>query len=222
MRITIFAATGGIGRCVLDQALAAGHEVTAVVRDPSKVPSAVHTVRADLSSVEPGVLETAVGGADAVLSGLGPRNARHANGITSSGTKAIIDAMKSTGTRRIVVVSAAPVSTTPSPDRPNPPRHDPAEGFVMRTVLTPIIRRVLHDHYVDLAIMEDALRASGLDWTSVRPPKLTDKPLTGKYRLAYEQNIRAGSTISRADVAHYMLACLDDKTAIGHCVGIAT
>jgi len=130
--------------------------------------------------------------------------------------------MKATGARRIVVVSAAPVSTTPSPERPNPLRHDPAEGFVMRTVLTPIIRRVLHDHYTDLAIMEDALRASGLDWTSVRPPKLTDKALTGEYRLAYEQNIRAGSTISRADVAHYMLACLDDPTAIGHCVGIAT
>ncbi|MFI9385932.1 NAD(P)-dependent oxidoreductase [Kutzneria sp. NPDC052558] len=222
MRITIFAATGGIGRCVLDQAVAAGHEVTAVVRDPGRVPSTVHTVRADLSTVEPGALEAAVGGADAVLSGLGPRNARQAKAITSSGTKAIIDAMKATGTRRIVVVSAAPVSTTPSPERPNPPRHDPAEGFLMRNVLTPIVRRVLHDHYADLAIMEDALRASGLDWTSVRPPKLTDKPLTGRYRVAYEQNIHAGPSISRADVAHYMLACLDDPTSIGHCVGIAT
>ncbi|QUQ72289.1 NAD(P)-dependent oxidoreductase [Kutzneria sp. CA-103260] len=222
MKITVFAATGGIGRCVLDQALAAGHEVTAVVRDPSKVPSTVHTVRADLSTVEPGVLETAVGGADAVLSGLGPRNARQPNAITSAGTKAIISAMKATGARRIVVVSAAPVSTTPSPDRPNPPRHDPAEGFIMRNVLTPGIRRLFHDHYTDLAIMEDALRASGLDWTSVRPPKLTDKPLTGQYRLAHEQNIRSGATISRADVAHYMLACLDDPSSIGHCVGIAT
>jgi putative NADH-flavin reductase len=222
MRITVFAATGGIGRCVLDQALAAGHEVTAVVRDPSKVPPGVHTVRADLSTVEPGTLETAVGGADAVLSGLGPRNARQANAITSAGTKAIIGAMKATGARRIVVVSAAPVSTTPTPEHPNPPRHDPGEGFVMRNLLTPIIRRVLHDHYVDLAIMEEALRSSGLDWTSVRPPKLTDKAMTGQYRLAYEQNIRGGSTISRADVAHYMLACLDDPRSIGHCVGIAT
>lgn len=221
MRITIFGATGGIGSGVLDQAIAAGHEVTAVVRDPSKLPSTVHTVKADLSTVEPATLETAVGGADAVLSGLGPRNARKA-GITSAGTKAIIDAMKATGTRRIVVVSAAPVSTMPSPDRPNPPRHDPAEGVIMRNLLTPMIKRVLHDHYADLAIMEDMLRASGLDWTSVRPPRLTDKPLTGQYRIAQEQNIRGGALIPRADVAHFMLASIADPATIGHAIGIAT
>jgi putative NADH-flavin reductase len=221
MRITVFAATGGIGRCVLDQAIAAGHEVTAVVRDPSKLPSTVHTVRADLSTVDDAALETAVGGADAVLSGLGPRNARKA-GITSVGTKAIVAAMKATGARRIVVVSAAPVSTVPSPDRPNPPRHDPGEGFVMRNVLTPMVKRVLRAHYQDLAIMEDVLRASGLDWTSVRPPRLTDKPLTGVYRTASEQNIRGGALIPRADVAHFMLAAVNDPATIGHAVGIAT
>ena len=221
MRITIFAATGGIGRCILDQAIAAGHEVTAVVRDPSKLPSTVHTVKADLSTVDPAALETAVGGADAVLSGLGPRNAGQA-GITSAGTRAIVAAMKATGARRIVVVSAAPVSTVPSPDRPNPPRHDAGEGFIMRNVLTPMVKRVLRAHYEDLAIMEDVLRASGLDWTSVRPPRLTDKPMTGKYRLASEQNIRGGAFIPRADVAHFMLACVDDRTTFGHAVGIAT
>jgi putative NADH-flavin reductase len=221
MRITVFAATGGIGRCVLDQAVAAGHEVTAVVRDPGKLPSTVHSIKADLSTVDPAALETAVGGADAVLSGLGPRNARQA-GITSAGTKAIIDAMKATGARRIVVVSAAPVSTTPSPDRPNPPRHDPAEGFIMRTVLTPIVRKVLAAHYRDLAIMEDLLRSSGLDWTSVRPPRLTDKPLTGRYRTAIEQNIRRGALIPRADVAHFMLASITDPSTFGHAIGVAT
>jgi putative NADH-flavin reductase len=221
MKITIFAATGGIGRCLLDQAIAAGHEVTAVVRDPSKLPSGVHTVRGDLSNVDPAALETAVGGADAVLSGLGPRNPRQA-GITSAGTKAIVDAMKATGTRRILVVSAAPVSTVPSPDRPNPPRHDPAEGFIMRNLLTPMVKQVLKAHYLDLAKMEDVLRASGLDWTSVRPPRLTDKPVTGVYRVASEQNIRRGALIPRADVAHYMLAAIDDRTTFGHAVGIAT
>jgi putative NADH-flavin reductase len=221
MKITIFAATGGIGRCLLDQAIAAGHEVTAVVRDPSKLPSAVHTVRGDLSNVDLAALETAVGGADAVLSGLGPRNPRQA-GITSAGTKAIVDAMKATGTRRILVVSAAPVSTVPSPDRPNPPRHDPAEGFIMRNLLTPMVKQVLKAHYLDLAKMEDVLRASGLDWTSVRPPRLTDKPVTGVYRVASEQNIRRGALIPRADVAHYMLAAIDDRTTFGHAVGIAT
>ncbi|MBB5894822.1 NAD(P)-dependent oxidoreductase [Kutzneria kofuensis] len=221
MKITVFAATGGIGRCVVDQALAAGHEVTAVVRDPGKVPSTVRAIRADLSEVDPNALEEAVSGADAVLSGLGPRNARQA-GITSQGTAAIVAAMKATGTRRLLVVSAAPVSTTPSPGRPNPPRHDPAEGVIMRNLLTPIVKRVLRDHYADLAKTEDMLRASGLDWTSVRPPRLTDKPLTGRYRTAIEQNIRRGAFIPRADVAHFMLASIDDPATFGHAVGIAT
>ncbi|EWM17131.1 NAD(P)-dependent oxidoreductase [Kutzneria sp. 744] len=221
MRITVFAATGGIGRCVVDQAVAAGHEVTAVVRDPSKVASGVRAVRADLSDVDTVQLEKAVDGADAVLSGLGPRNARVA-GIASAGTRAIAEAMKATGTRRLLVVSAAPVSTTPSPDRPNPPRHDPAEGIIMRTVLTPIVRKVLEAHYRDLAIMEDMLRASGLDWTSVRPPRLTDKPMTGRYRTAIEQNIHRGALIPRADVAHFMLAAITDPRTYGHAIGIAT
>lgn len=221
MRITVFAATGGIGRCVVDQAVAAGHEVTAVVRDPSKVAPGIRAVRADLSDVDTVQLEKAVDGADAVLSGLGPRNARVA-GIASAGTRAIAEAMKATGTRRLLVVSAAPVSTTPSPDRPNPPRHDPAEGIIMRTVLTPIVRKVLEAHYRDLAIMEDMLRASGLDWTSVRPPRLTDKPMTGHYRTAIEQNIHRGALIPRADVAHFMLAAITDPRTCGHAIGIAT
>jgi putative NADH-flavin reductase len=221
MKITVFAATGGIGRHLLDQAVTAGHDVTAVVRDPRKLPATVHAVRADLSTVDPQALETAVAGADGVLSGLGPRNARQA-GITSAGTKAILQAMRATGTRRIIVVSAAPVSTVPSPGRPHPPRHDPGEGFVMRNVLTPMIKRILHAHYADLAVTEDLLRASGLDWTSVRPPRLTDKPLTGRYRVAYERNIRGGALIPRADVAHFMLAALTDARTIGHAVGIAT
>ena len=85
MKLTIFAATGGIGRRILDQAVAAGHEVTAVVRDPAKVPHNVRTFTADLSAPDPAVLESAVAGADAVLSGLGPRSRAEA-GVTAAGT----------------------------------------------------------------------------------------------------------------------------------------
>ena len=92
----------------------------------------------------------------------------------------------------------------------------------MRNLLTPMVKQVLKAHYLDLAKMEDVLGASGLDWTSVRPPRLTDKPVTGVYRVASEQNIRRGALIPRADVAHYMLAAIDDRTTFGHAVGIAT
>jgi uncharacterized protein YbjT (DUF2867 family) len=224
MKLTIFAATGGIGRHMLEQAGAAGHDVTAVVRNPAKLSGEAGDVRlvtADLAAADPAALESAVKGADAVLSGLGPRSMSEA-GITSQGTRAIVEAMKATDVRRIVVVSAAPVSTIPSSARPNPPKHDPGEGFVMRHLLTPMIKIVLRKHYADLARMEDILRDSGLDWTAVRPPRLTDKPLTGTYRTAYGQNIRRGIVVPRADVAHLMLHVLEQPATIGQAIGVAS
>jgi nucleoside-diphosphate-sugar epimerase len=142
-------------------------------------------------------------------------------GIASRGTRVIIEAMKATDVRRIVVVSAAPISTVPSPGRPTPPKRDPGEGFFMRNLLSPLIKTILRKHYADLALMEDSLRESGLDWTVVRPPRLTNKPLTGTYRTAYEQNLRRGLVISRADVADFMLRVLENPETINHAIGIA-
>jgi putative NADH-flavin reductase len=220
MKLTIVAATGGIGRQALEQALAAGHDVTAVVRDPSRLSSAVRTVATDLAAADPVALESAVAGADAVLSALGPRSASDA-GIASRGTRAIVAAMHATGVRRIVVVSAAPISTVPSPGRPTPPRHDPGDGFLMRNLLSPVIKAVFRKPYADLALMEDILRDSGLDWTVVRPPRLTDGPLTGAYRTASGQNLRRGVLVSRADVAQLMLRVLERPETIKQAIGIA-
>jgi putative NADH-flavin reductase len=220
MKLTIFAATGGIGRQALDQALAAGHDVTAVVRNPKGLPGDVRIVTADLAAADPAALESAVAGADAVLSGLGPRSNAEA-GIASHGTRAIVQAMQATGVRRIVVVSAAPISTVPSPGRPKPPRHDPGDGFFMRHLFSHVARIAFRKHYADLALMEDILRDSGLDWTVVRPPRLTDKPLTGSYRTAYGQNLRGGFLVSRADVAQLMLRVLEQPQTIKQAIGIA-
>lgn len=224
MKLTIFAATGGIGRHLLEQAVAAGHDVTAVVRNPKNLAGQAGQVRivtADLTAADPTVLESTIDGADAVLSGLGPRNPRSDAGIASRGTRAIVAAMQATGVRRIVVVSAAPVGTVPSPGRPKPPKHDPGDGFFMRHLGSKLAGTMFRAHYVDLALMEDVLRASGLDWTISRPPKLTDKPLTGAYRTAYGQNIRGGWSVSRADVAHHMLRALDQPETIKQVIGIA-
>ena len=118
MKLTIVAATGGIGRHLLGQALAAGHDVTAVVRNPRSLPRQVRVVTvADLAAADPAVLEPAVAGADAVLSGLGPRSRSDA-GIASRGTRAVVAAMQATGVRRIVVVSAAPVRPWRHPAAP--------------------------------------------------------------------------------------------------------
>ncbi|MCL5947023.1 MAG: NAD(P)H-binding protein, partial [Chloroflexi bacterium] len=192
MKLTIFAATGGIGRQILEQAVAAGHDVTAVVRNPTKVSPAMRIVTADLAAPDPTALQSAVEGAAAVLSGLGPRKLSEA-GIVSQGTRAIVQAMLATDVRRIVVVSAAPIATVPSPGRPQPPKHDPGDGFLMRRLFGPLIKTALRKPYADLALMEDILRDSGLDWTVMRPPRLTNKPLTGVYRMAYGQSIRKPS-----------------------------
>ena len=69
--------------------------------------------------------------------------------------------------------------------------------------------------------MEDVLRDSGLDWTSVRPPRLTDKPATGAYRTAVGENLRGGTVVSRADVAAFMLAVLGRSETIRQTIGIA-
>jgi putative NADH-flavin reductase len=220
MKLTIFAATGGIGRQILDQAAAAGHDVTAVVRNPAAVSRHVRTITADLATAEPAALGSAVGGADAVLSALGPRS-KADYGITSAGTRAIVGAMRETGVRRVVAVSAAPVGTVPSPRRPSPPKYDPGDGFFMRHLLTPLVRTALRGLYEDLALMEDVLAGSGLDWTVVRPPRLTNGPVTGAYRTASERNLRRGLTVSRADVAHLMLAVLTRPETIREVIGIA-
>jgi len=130
--------------------------------------------------------------------------------------------MAATDVRRIVVVSAAPMGTVPSPARPQPPKHDPGDGFFMRHLFAHIAKTAFRATYVDLAVMEDLLRGSELDWTIVRPPKLTDKALTGTYRTALGRNVRGGFSISRADVAHSMLRALAQPETIRQTLGEAS
>ena len=93
MKLTIIAATGGVGREVLEQAVAAGHDVTAVVRNSGKLSRPVRTVTVDMAAADPTALEPAIAGADAVLSGLGPHPNADA-GLAPQGTQAIVAAMQ--------------------------------------------------------------------------------------------------------------------------------
>ncbi|WP_406862530.1 NAD(P)H-binding protein [Streptomyces sp. HUAS MG47] len=211
MRLTVFGATGGIGREVAGQALAAGHQVTAVVRDPARFAltgERLEVVRADLS--DPESLRPAVAGRDAVLSGLGARNrADAATGVAARLTRSVLAAMEAEGTRRLLVVSAAPLAATP-PDEP-----------LLDRIAVMAVRAALKDVYADLRVMEEELARSATDWTSVRPPKLGDKPLTGTYRTVVGANPRSGRSIGRADVAHAMLAMVSDPATVKQPVGVA-
>jgi uncharacterized protein YbjT (DUF2867 family) len=209
MRITVFGATGRIGAAAVEQALESGHKVTAVVRSSFalKHPSLEVVKVTGLTSAAE--LRPAVDGAEAVLSGVGPRG-RKDGPVTSTSTRAIVAAMKDVGVRRYVGVSAAPVGPIP-----------PDDSFVNRRLIHPFFGWFLKETYADLALMEDELAHSGIEWTVVRPPKLVSKPVTGSYRTALDANLPRGLSVSREDTAHLMLATLDDPATVGHTLGIA-
>lgn len=209
MKLTVFGATGGTGKEIVRQALNAGHEVTAVVRDPARFPvtgDRLEVFRADLT--DPRALRPAVAGRDAVLSGLGARSRKDA-GIAARLTRTVLGALEAEGVRRLVVVSAAPVGPEPEGD-----------GFVDRA-MRGIVSAVLKDIYADLREMEAELARSGTDWTSVRPPRLQDKPLTGSYRKVVGGFPVRGRFLARADVAHAMLAAVGDRATVRQGVGVA-
>lgn len=209
MKLTVFGATGGTGQEIVRQALDAGHQVTAVVRDPARFTMTgerLEVFRADLTDAQ--ALRPAVAGRDAVLSGLGARSRKDA-GIATRLTRTVLGAVEPEGVRRLVVVSAAPVGPAPEDD-----------GFLDRT-MRGIVSAVLKDIYADLREMEAELAGSATDWTVVRPPRLQDKPLTGTYRKVLGGFPRAGRFLARADVAHAMLAALGDRATVKQGVGVA-
>jgi putative NADH-flavin reductase len=209
MKLTVFGATGGIGRELVRQGLAAGHEVTAVVRDPARLTvtgERLEVVRADLTDAE--VLRPAVAGRDAVLSGLGPRGRKDA-GVAARLTRVLLAATVAEQVRRVLVVSAAPVGPAPAND-----------GVVDRW-MRGLVSAALKDVYADLSEMEAELAASGMDWTAVRPPRLQDKPVTGVYRVVVGGFPARGRFISRADVAHAMLGMVGDAGVVKQGVGVA-
>jgi putative NADH-flavin reductase len=220
VKLALLGATGGVGREILSQAVAAGHQLTAVVRNPSKLPANIDVVRQDLATPDLEILTAALHDVDAVISAVGPNRAAQA-GIVAPATAAIAHAMDCAGVRRLVVISAAPVGVVPSTHRPQPPRYDPGDDLLMRYLLSPLIRRIFGHHYVDLAAMEDLLNDGNLDWTTIRPPRLTNGPLTGTYRTAIDRNVRHGLIISRRDVAHLMLTVLQQRETVRHAVGVA-
>jgi uncharacterized protein YbjT (DUF2867 family) len=209
MRLTVFGANGRIGRLVVQQALDAGDEVVAVVRSRYNVSHPNLEVVRVAGLTDPAALVPALKGSDAAISGVGATSRKDVT-VASSTTRVILRALQDAGVRRFVAVTAAPVGPTP-----------PGEGFVMRAIAMPLLRRMLRDIYADMATMEADIRASGLDWTVVRPPLLRDKPLTGRYRLAIGGNVPRGNSVGRADVAHAMLAVLGNPATVGQPVGVA-
>ncbi|MGW2489807.1 NAD(P)-dependent oxidoreductase [Streptomyces sp. NPDC001606] len=208
MKLTVFGATGGVGRQLVRQGLDAGHEVTAVVRDPARLTvtgDRLEVVRADLT--DPEQVRPAVRGRDAVLSGLGARSIKDA-GVATRLTRTVLRAMEAEDVRRLLVVSAAPVGPA-------------AEDGLLDRALRGVVSAIFKDVYADLRAMEAELARSSTDWTSVRPPRLQDKPVTGRYRTVIGGFPPKGRFLARADVAHAMLSMIDDMATVKQGVGVA-
>ena len=207
-KLLVIGATRGTGRQVLQQALAAGCAVTALARDPVRVDrehERLTVLQGDV--LDPATLTPAMAGQDAVVSTIGVTS-RGPTTLYSDGMRHIIQAMHSAGVTRLVAVSAAPLSI------------DDGDTLPSRLLLKPLLLALLKPVYADMARMEEQIRASGLDWTIVRPPRLTDKAATGRYRTAFNLSVRRGYTISRADLADAIIKLLDDPRAIHAAVGI--
>jgi putative NADH-flavin reductase len=210
--LLVIGATRGTGRQVMQQALAAGYAVTALARDPARIDvphdvpdQRLSVVRGDV--LDPATLAPAMAGQDAVISSIGVTS-RGPTTLYSEGMRHVIQAMHAAGVKRLVAVSAWPLSS------------DDGDTLPARLLLKPLIWALLRPVYADMARMEDEIRTSGLDWTIVRPPRLTDKPATGRYRMALNRSVRRGYIIARTDLASAILTLLEDPTAIRTAIGI--
>jgi putative NADH-flavin reductase len=181
-RITVFGASGRIGGHVVRQALDAGHKVIAAVRDPARfnVSHPALEVATVPGLTDPEMLRPVLEGSDAAISAVGPRG-RKDGPVASSATRGILHAMEASGVRRFVAVSAVPVGSVPE-----------GESWVNRRIVLPFFSTLLGDMYADLAEMEDEIRRSTTEWTVVRPPRLVNKQLTGKYRTVVGGNVPRG------------------------------
>lgn len=209
MRIAVFGATGGTGQELLRQALALGHEVIALARDPEAVTvksDGLRVIRGDV--LRPDQVASVVADADAVISALGIGMHRHATTVYSAGTGNVIDAMKTAGVRRLLVVSTSSLELPP-------PRR------IAEYAVSKVLHAILAAPYADMALMERAVRTSGLDWTLVRAARLTKGAATGRYRTVADEKLPACWSISRADLAGYLLNLVTDRETHGSCVEIA-
>lgn len=199
MRLAIFGATGGTGLELTRQSLEKGHSVRVLVRDPNRLPLSDQNMRVVLGNVldHESVRKTVLG-ADAVLSCLGQRNLLRNTRVCSVGTHLIIEVMKGMGVRRLVVESA----------------FGAGESLAVANALERLLfATLLWAPYQDKNVLEPEVKASGLEWTILRPTVLTKGALTGRYVVTAGRP--AASSVSRADVAAAMLRAVEERLWIG-------
>jgi putative NADH-flavin reductase len=207
MRLTVFGATGGTGTEVVRQTLEAGHQVTAVVRDPARLsvtgPAPQLTiVTADVTDSE--AIIASLQAADSAVSALGHRRGGSPT-ICTEGISAILPAMEKAGVRRLVAVSASGLFS------------EAGEPPVTKYVAKPLLQALLKSGKADAHQMEDLITESAADWTIMRPSRLLNTPRR-PYRTSLDRYVSA--QIGRADLADAILKALGDPATVGHRVNV--
>jgi putative NADH-flavin reductase len=205
--IAVVGATGRTGRITVERALAAGHHVTAIARHPSRLGlDHPRLALAEADVLRPGTLHPVLPGHDAVISALGATG-RGPSTLYTTGTAAIVAAMGPT--RRIVVLSSAGVAV--------PPGAGPIDRLIGR-----LLHRILRDTYTDMLRMEHFLAGTDLDWTAVRPTRLTDRPTGQRPRVSIGATRPVGARTSRADLAEFLLTHLHDPATYRTAVAVSS
>lgn len=216
MHIVIFGATGATGRCLVEQALDQAYDVTAFARNPAVMPTQhvrLSIVRGDV--FHPATVQEAVANQEAVLCTIGGHDRLRvalsghprAPGLCTIGTRNILDAMKTCGVSRLICLSAWGVGDSKG-----------RVPVIFRNVIFPLLMK---EEYEDKESQEQLIQQSNLDWTIVRPARLTNGPHTGSYRMNSSLEFSLRSSISRADVADCMLRQLTDSTFRHKCLELS-
>lgn len=198
MRIAVFGATGGTGKLLVEQALALGYQVVAYVRNPSKLnvkDEHLTVVEGKLSDQT--LIENTIKGADVVISLLGPRGGSKGKPLTQ-GMQNIVAAMKTQGVCRLIATST--LSAKDPKDKPD----------LRAKAMVSLVRTMMHAAYEDIISVAETIRSSELDWTIVRLSLLNNKSKSGKVKAGYIGTGEVGTSISRADIADFMLKQIGD------------
>ena len=192
--ILVIGAAGKSGTPVVQQAVSRGHTVIAFVRNPDKaahLPAAARIVQGD--ATDAAAVAAAMPGNDVVIITVGDRS----NFVSAPAARNAVAAMKTTRARRIILLSAYGIGDA---------AHG-LHGFVLSKVLGKL--------NADKVASEAALEQSGLDWTAVRPPVLGEGPATGALKAGVDITINGFQSISREDLAAFMLDQIDRKDFVG-------
>lgn len=198
-KILVLGATGGTGRLIVSQALARGYDVTVLVRSPGKASDLKGAKLVVGDARDPKVLQQAVKGQDAVVSALGtPASPFREVTLLSTATRALVSAMQTEQVSRLVCITGSGAGDSAG--------HG---GFLFDNLIMPLMLRKV---YADKNRQEAIVRDSGLDWVLVRPSVLNNKPGGNTIRALTDLSDLNGGTISRADVARFVLDQVRDDT----------